>query len=63
MGKSSIKRGGGGNKIHRVMNEYKHGHLYSGSGHLVTSRNQAIAIALNENRRRHVNQMKMARRR
>ena len=35
-------------KIHKVMDEYKHGSLHSGPGgkHKVHSREQAIAIAL-----------------
>ncbi len=38
------------NKIHKVMKEYKEGKLHSGSKHgpEVTSRKQAIAIALSE---------------
>ena len=32
----------------RVMHEYKHGELKSGNGGKVTSRKQAIAIALQE---------------
>lgn len=41
-------------KVHRVMHEYKHGNLHSGSkkGPIVTDRQQAIAIALSEARRR-----------
>lgn len=37
-------------KVHRVMHEFKHGELHSGSkdGPQVTSRDQAIAIALDE---------------
>ena len=38
----------GQDKIHKVMREYKEGTLHSGSGQLVTSRDQAIAIALSE---------------
>lgn len=40
-------------KIHKVMSEWKHGGLHSGSktGPIVTSRHQAIAIALSEARR------------
>ncbi len=42
------------NKIARVMREYKHGELHSGSkkGPEVTSRAQALAIALSEARKR-----------
>ena len=35
-------------KVSRVMHEYGSGKLKSGSGKKVTSRNQAIAIALSE---------------
>lgn len=35
-------------KIGKVMHEFAHGKLYSGSGHKVTDRSQAIAIALSE---------------
>lgn len=40
-------------KIHKVMHEFKHGELHSGSkkGPKVTSRKQAVAIALSEARR------------
>jgi len=40
-------------KIHKVMHEFKHGELHSGSkkGPKVSSRAQAIAIALSEARR------------
>jgi len=37
-------------KIHKVMHEFKMGKLYSGSGKKVMSREQAIAIALNQAR-------------
>jgi hypothetical protein len=37
-------------KIEKVMHEKKHGTLKSGSGRKVTSRKQAIAIALSEAR-------------
>ncbi len=41
-------------KISKVMSEYKRGQLHSGSkrGPKVTSRPQAIAIALNSSRRK-----------
>lgn len=41
-------------KVHKVMHEYKHGNLHSGSktGPIVSDRKQAIAIALSEARRR-----------
>ena len=37
-------------KVHKVMHEYKHGQLHSGSkkGPRVKSRKQAIAIAMSE---------------
>lgn len=40
-------------KVHKVMHEYKHGSLHSGSksGPKVTNRKQAIAIALSEQRK------------
>ena len=40
-------------KVQKVMHEYKHGQLHSGSksGPKVKSRKQAIAIALSEARR------------
>lgn len=40
-------------KIKKVMHEYKHGQLHSGSkkGPLVKSRKQAIAIAISEEKR------------
>lgn len=40
-------------KVHKVMHEYKHGKLHSGSKHgpKVRSRKQAIAIALSEARK------------
>ncbi len=39
-------------KIHKVMHEFKHGTLHSGSkkGPKVTSRKQAIAIAISESK-------------
>jgi hypothetical protein len=41
----------GPKKISKVMREFKAGELDSSSGQKVTSRKQAIAIALNEARR------------
>jgi hypothetical protein len=38
----------GRRKVHKVMSEFKRGSLHSGSGGLVRSRAQAIAIALQE---------------
>jgi hypothetical protein len=35
-------------KVHKVMKEYKSGKLKSGSGAKVTSRKQAVAIAMSE---------------
>jgi hypothetical protein len=41
----------GQSKIHKVMKEKKEGTLKSGSGKKVTSRKQAVAIALSEARK------------
>jgi len=41
----------GKTKVHKVMKEHKEGKLKSGSGKKVTSRKQAVAIALNEARK------------
>jgi hypothetical protein len=41
----------GRQKIHKVMKEKKEGALKSGSGKKVTSRKQAVAIALSEARK------------
>jgi hypothetical protein len=41
----------GKRKIHKVMKEKKEGQLKSGSGKKVTSRKQAVAIALSEARK------------
>ena len=41
----------GQRKIYKVMKEKKEGTLKSGSGKKVTSRKQAVAIALNEARK------------
>ena len=38
----------GQKKVEVVMHEYKHGSLHSGSGSVVKSRPQAIAIAMHE---------------
>jgi hypothetical protein len=48
--KSSSSGSKGKRKIHKVMKEHKQGKLKSGSGKKVTSRKQAVAIALNEAR-------------
>jgi Family of unknown function (DUF6496) len=49
------KTSGSGNKgrqkVHKVMKEKKEGTLKSGSGKKVTSRKQAVAIALSEARK------------
>lgn len=39
------------NKMEKVMHEYKQGELKSSSGQKVTSRKQAIAIGMSEQRR------------
>ena len=48
-----MKSGKGGGKVQKVMHEYKAGTLHSGSksGPKVTSRDQAVAIALSEQRK------------
>ena len=48
----AAKSGGskGKKKVHKVMSEFKHGDLKSGSGGKVKNRKQAVAIALNEAR-------------
>lgn len=40
-------------KVHKVLSEYKRGTLHSGSkkGPVVTSRKQAVAIAMSEQRK------------
>ena len=48
-GKTSSSNGK--RKIHKVMKEYKEGVLESGRGGKVTSRKQAVAIALSEARK------------
>lgn len=51
-GKFNVQSAGSG-KVRKVMHEWKEGELHSGSksGPVVTSRDQAIAIALSEQRR------------
>jgi hypothetical protein len=49
--KSSASSTKGQRKIHKVMAEKKQGTLKSGSGKKVTSRKQAVAIALREARK------------
>jgi hypothetical protein len=46
----ATKKSAGKNKIEKVMHEHKEGTLRSSSGKKVTSRKQAVAIALNEAR-------------
>lgn len=48
---SSASKSKGKAKIHKVMEEHKEGKLKSGSGKKVTSRKQAVAIALSEARK------------
>ncbi len=48
--KSTTASTKGQNKIHKVMEEHKEGKLKSSSGKKVTSRKQAVAIALSEAR-------------
>lgn len=49
--KAHPKRKRGNDKVRVVMREFKEGKLYSSSGEKVTNRDQAIAIALSEQRR------------
>lgn len=46
----AAKQSKGKKKTHKVMKEHKEGKLKSGSGRKVTSRKQAVAIALSEAR-------------
>jgi len=49
---TSKSKSKGGRKVHKVMKEYKQGSLKSGgSGKKVSSRKQAVAIALSEARK------------
>jgi hypothetical protein len=48
--KSTNTSGKGQRKIHKVMEEHKEGTLKSSTGKKVTSRKQAVAIALSEAR-------------
>lgn len=48
MAKKTATKGSG--KVEKVMHEYKEGTLKSGSGKKVTSRKQAVAVALSEAR-------------
>jgi hypothetical protein len=50
MKKKASSESKGQAKIHKVMHEKKEGTLKSGSGQKVTSRKQAVAIALSEAR-------------
>lgn len=45
------KKSHGRHKVEKVMGEFKRGTLRSSSGRKVTSRKQAVAIALSEERR------------
>jgi hypothetical protein len=49
--KTSAAGSKGRQKVHKVMKEKKEGTLKSGSGQKVTSRKQAVAIALSEARK------------
>jgi hypothetical protein len=49
--KTSSSSAKGKSKVHKVMKEHKEGKLKSGSGKKVTSRKQAVAIALSEGRK------------
>jgi Family of unknown function (DUF6496) len=49
--KSFASSTNGQRKIHKVMTEKKQGTLKSGSGKKITSRKQAVAIALSEARK------------
>jgi Family of unknown function (DUF6496) len=49
--KSTSSQSKGKSKVHKVMKEHKQGSLKSGSGKKVTSRKQAVAIALSEARK------------
>ena len=49
--KTTSSKSKGKAKIHKVMKEKKQGTLRSGSGKKVTSRKQAVAIALSEARK------------
>jgi hypothetical protein len=51
MAKKSSSSSRGKSKIHKVMKEKKEGTLKSGSGKKVTSRKQAVAIALSKARK------------
>ena len=49
----AVNKSAGKGKVEKVMHEYKHGKLHSGSksGPQVTKRKQAVAIALSEARK------------
>ena len=49
--KSTSSQSKGKRKVRKVMKEHKQGKLKSGSGKKVTSRKQAVAIALSEARK------------
>jgi hypothetical protein len=46
--RKSQTKSGKQRKVHKVMSEYKHGSLKSGSGRKVRNRKQAVAIAMSE---------------
>lgn len=50
MASRQVRESRGDSKVHKVMSEYKHGTLHSGSKHgpKVKNRKQAIAIAMSE---------------
>jgi len=50
MAKKAASNSKGMSKVHKVMKEHKEGTLKSSSGKKVTSRKQAVAIALSEAR-------------
>jgi len=52
----------GREKVKKVMHEFKEGSLKSSSGDAVTDRDQAVAIALSEQRRYNSGKRKRARR-
>lgn len=47
-GSRAKRQARGKHKVEKVLHEYKHGTLRSSSGQKVTSRKQAVAIALSE---------------
>jgi len=51
MAKKTSSKSKGKGKVEEVMHEFKEGSLKSGSGRKVTSRKQAVAVALSEARK------------